>query len=143
MKYRAGGWDGAGENAEHKNKKQILRRCGHWPVETCHTRERIVDTRGAPHTPLLLPYSVLSAVCKLSWKILPYYFIWLNIVRFEILFKSFLFPSFTQTRPAPGGHGQCRDARARAAACPRNTGAIVRAKCGVTREMSRGKPSPP
>ena len=22
------------ENAEHKNKKQILRRCGHWPVET-------------------------------------------------------------------------------------------------------------
>ena len=23
------------ENAEHKNKKQILRRCGHWPVETC------------------------------------------------------------------------------------------------------------
>lgn len=26
------------ENAEHKNKKQILRRCGHWPVETCHDR---------------------------------------------------------------------------------------------------------
>ena len=76
------GWwvDGAGENAEHKNKNKSWDGVdtGQWRHAT---PERIVDTRGAPHTQLLPPYSVSAG------KILPYYSIWLNIVRFEILLK--------------------------------------------------------
>ena len=76
------GWwvDGAGENAEHKNKSKSWDGVdtGQWRHAT---PERIVDTRGAPHTQLLSSYSVSAG------KILPYYSIWLNIVRFEILFK--------------------------------------------------------
>ena len=82
------GWwlDGAGENAEHKNKKQILRRCEHWPVETCHHRADSGHQGRSSHSVVIIDNWV-SVVRKYYSEIFAYYFIWLNIVRSEIHFK--------------------------------------------------------
>ena len=72
------GWwvDGAGENAEHKNKKQILRRCGHWPVETCHTRADSGHQGRSSHSVVTTIFSVCRENPSLLFNLVKYCQIW-------------------------------------------------------------------